>query len=66
MKFSDMWARGAAVGAAFGLAVPFLLPFVGGGDQAPILALATVPIGLIAGAIIGAIVGAFRKSSGPK
>lgn len=55
MNLKDAPARGAAIGAVFGLIVPFLVMLIAGGDQAPLLAIGTVPIGLIAGAIIGKI-----------
>ncbi len=66
MKFKDSWARGAAIGAGLGLILPFLIMLIWGGDQAPLLAIGTVPMGLIFGAIVGFAVGILRKPTPPK
>jgi hypothetical protein len=66
MNFSEMWVQGAAIGGGLGLIAPLLMMLIWGGDQAPLLAIGTVPIGLVLCAIVGAIVGALRKPPGPK
>jgi hypothetical protein len=66
MNFKESWARGAAIGGGLGLLAPFLAMLIWGGDQAPLLAIATVPIGLIVGAIVGSFIGVARKPRGPQ
>jgi hypothetical protein len=64
--FKDTWARGAAIGGGGGLVAPLLVMLIWGGDQAPLLAIGTMPIGLLVGAILGYIVGVVRKPRGPQ